>query len=265
MHSTGTRVKRGLYGPNKLEGACIDSVAEKTVIGSQQAEAYSRLTGRKATSDTTPLIFWLGDGERARQGTIEVRIPLPNGLQVAVQVHIVHADITLLIGMEIMCAEGLILEFGAGITTKRGGNWSLPMRKRCGHIFIEWLKRKICYTNGKLRKLHLPFLHTSADRLFRLIKKVITQQACGDLRNTIDNLTKECESCRKFSNRPFRLRAALPLGRIIFNHELAFDLIWLEKNPVLHIVNTHKHFQNDVLIRSKRAEDVWYTFVEGWT
>lgn len=33
---------------------------------------------------------------------------------------------------------------------------------------------------------------------------------------------------------------------------------------VLNIVDTHKNFQNAVTIRSKRDEDVWFAFVEGW-
>lgn len=42
------------------------------------------------------------------------------------------------------------------------------------------------------------------------------------------------------------------------------DLIWLDGAPILHIVDTHTHYQNAVFIRSNRAEDIWYASVEGW-
>lgn len=72
------------------------------------------MTGRKESMDTSPLIFRFGDGEMASKGTAEVRITLPGGQHVDVQVHLVEADIPLLIGMEVLCAECLILDFGAG-------------------------------------------------------------------------------------------------------------------------------------------------------
>lgn len=42
------------------------------------------------------------------------------------------------------------------------------------------------------------------------------------------------------------------------------DLKWVEGNPILNIVDTHKHFQNATVIRSKRAEDLRFAFVECW-
>lgn len=56
----------------------------------------------------------------------------------------------------------------------------------------------------------------------------------------------------------------MPPDKVIFNQELAIDLVWLEKKLVLHIVENHTEFQNAIPISTKRAEDIWYEFVEGW-
>lgn len=70
--------------------------------------------------------------------------------------------------------------------------------------------------------------------------------------------------CRKFSKRQFIFRAAQTPDRSIFNHELPIYLVWLDKKQVLHIADTHKHFQNAVTFRSEQVEDVWFDFLEDW-
>lgn len=51
---------------------------------------------------------------------------------------------------------------------------------------------------------------------------------------------------------------------MILNHELPIDLLLLEKKPVFHVADTHTNFKNAVPIRSIRAEDIWFAFVEVW-
>lgn len=45
---------------------------------------------------------------------------------------------------------------------------------------------------------------------------------------------------------------------------MAIDLLWIDGKPILHIVDTGKHYKNAIEIRSKRTEDIWTAFVEGW-
>lgn len=40
------------------------------------------------------------------------------------------------------------------------------------------------------------------------------------------------------------------------------DLMWLERNPILHVIDTHPHFQNATVFLIKRAENIWTAFVE---
>lgn len=76
------------------------------------------------------------------QGSLEVRIPLPNSQPLEVGFDIVKEDNPLLIGMEVMGAGCLILDFCVRIIRQRGGNCSLPMKKRT----------VICLLNGREEK-----------------------------------------------------------------------------------------------------------------
>lgn len=133
-----------LYGPETFEGACLDSGAEQSVIGSQQAASYTKATGRKTNVTANTLIFRFGDGESESLGVNRVRISLPYGEHVVVSVHVVNSDITLLIGMEVLCSHKLILDFGNAKIRQGEQTWTLPMVKKNGHTFIQWGRIKIC-------------------------------------------------------------------------------------------------------------------------
>ena len=57
-------------------------------------------------------------------------------------------------------------------------------------------------------------------------------------------------------------RALLPPDCMIFNHEFAIDLIWLE-GPILHIVDTHTHFPNAVALKSISTGGILGRFRQG--
>lgn len=38
----------------------------------------------------------------------------------------------------------------------------------------------------------------------------------------------------------------------------------LKGNPLLHIVDTHKRFENAVLLKEESTRDAWDAFVETW-
>lgn len=60
------------------------------------------------------------------------------------------------------------------------------MNKKNGHIFIELGRRRICYTKGEFRRLHLHFFHPSSSILFALVKKESPQESGSDRKRTID-------------------------------------------------------------------------------
>lgn len=40
--------------------------------------------------------------------------------------------------------------------------------------------------------------------------------------------------------------------------------MWLDGGPALHVLGTHKHFHNAVVLRNMTALAIWYSFVECW-
>lgn len=48
------------------------------------------------------------------------------------------------------------------------------------------------------------------------------------------------------------------------NAEVAMDLVWLESNPVLHVIDTYTCYQNAAFIKYTTASGIWRLFVELW-
>lgn len=83
-----------------------------------------------------------------------------------------------------------------------------------------------------------------------------SDQAGGNLINTLKQISKGCETCQSLAMRSIKFRSSIPPDKIIFKHELATDLVLLEGIPTVHVVDTHIHFQSAVHLWSKLADDI---------
>ena len=121
------------------------------------------------------------------------------------------------------------------------------------------------YSQAEIERLHRHFFHPSSKKLYDLLRRSELGQTTENLKGIIDSVSKACTKCQEFSARPFRFRASIPDDEIVYNHELALDLLWLDKKPVLHVVDTHTSFQNAVFIQDKTPEGLWRSFTECWS
>lgn len=143
---------------------------------------------------------------------------MPDGSHIPIIVHVVKSYIPLLVVIEILHEYKLTLDFGQRSISDYKGKWELPMVRKFGHIFMEWKKRRICYTAAELTRLHLHFFHPTADRLFSVVKKLRPEKSGAGFLRTIKDLTEACRSCKTYSKRPFRCCASMPPDKIVFNH-----------------------------------------------
>lgn len=103
--------KHRTIGTN-LKGHALNQRPSYRTSGTNQATAYAKATGRPIKRTTYPVNLELVDGERISKGTVDISIALTNGSHIGLEVHVVSADIPLLIGIEVLQNERIILEFG---------------------------------------------------------------------------------------------------------------------------------------------------------
>lgn len=79
---------------------------------------------------------------------------------------------------------------------------------------------------------------------------------------TLKRFGDACVPFQEMHAPPFRFRASIPEGLLQFNAELAMNLVWLDKKPALHIVDSQTCYQNAAFIRGMSPECLWKLLVE---
>lgn len=100
--------------------------------------------------------------------------------------------------------------------------------------------------------------------MYNLLKCHEADNDTNKIKNKLEDIAKSCDTCRKYYGISFRFRASMPPDQIIFNHELAMDLLLLRNAPVLHDLDTHTMLQNAEFIRGKSANKLWESFLPCW-
>jgi hypothetical protein len=165
-----------------------------------------------------------------------------------VQFHIVPVDTLFLLSLADI--DRLQIEFSnlrnVIVTCTR----EVPVVRRYGHVFLLWnsplqsyltesFNTNPCYlTDVELRRLYRRFRHPSVERLYRVLDR-----AGHDIdKKSLEQLTKYCQFCQKYSKSPGRFRFTLR-DDIEFNYCVIVDIMYISGQPLLYIIDKATRFQ----------------------
>jgi hypothetical protein len=97
--------------------------------------------------------------------------------------------------------------------------------------------------------------HPSVEKLFNLIQRARPEHATKEAREHLASIQQECDTCQRLGPRPLRFQVSIP-DEIIFNRELALDLMYLDGQAVLHIVDLSTRFSSAVFLQDQSTESV---------
>ena len=86
----------------KWHGACLDTEAQSTVIGREQAKAYYNYMGIDMNLESSENRYKLGNSHHKSLGTLPMKIPLGDKRLVVERVDVVKADVPFLVGLDFM-------------------------------------------------------------------------------------------------------------------------------------------------------------------
>lgn len=98
-----------------------------------------------------------------------------------------------------------------------------------------------------------PLPPSRISQIFHTLRCALPNFASDSVRYTIDAFLRACAARKTFRPAPIRFRASIPPKQIISNHELSMDPMWLKSAHILHVINTHKHYENATIPRGKHA------------
>ena len=84
---------------------------------------------------------------------------------------IVRPDVPFLLGLDILDKEGLVANNVMNQLQSLKYNWSLPIERKLGHMFVSWESTSAYFTKPQLIRLHKHFYHPSAENLMELLKR----------------------------------------------------------------------------------------------
>lgn len=214
---------------------------------------YSIKTSRGGT-----LNLQFGIGSTSFYGSIDVQSPVGD-----ITFHVFKADTPFLLGLKDKDRLGLYFNNLENELIKN--NKSFPIIRQFGYPFLVWqdlpkilvsshMTKEVplmqCFlTDQEIRQLHRWFGHSSAYRLFRLLKRSGHEID----HNVIKRLTNHCHFCQTYGKSSGRFKFTLK-DDVEFNHTIFVDVVHIDGNPVLHIVDKQTKFQAARWLKNMTAQ-----------
>lgn len=155
-----------LSSNGKLNDACVDSGAQRTLIGKKHALLHIEKSGVGSSMLQKFHRQHYKFGDRLHQGirALQVDIPVEEDYVICIAADVIDLDVPLLIDLDTLTHLKAIINFSADTMTTTSGIWHLPLRRKLGLVYIEW-PITVYYTEAELRKAHRHFYHPSTDKL----------------------------------------------------------------------------------------------------
>jgi hypothetical protein len=272
---TMSELERLKTNRSRFEGVALDTGAQKSVIGVQQAREYVKMTrplqegsdlargvGLKLLPSRRILKFV--DSRCRSLGSMRIDIPCPNEVM-EVYVDVVALDVPFLIGLDLMDKHRLqFLSVSNELerTAVDGSScWRMLVTRKMGHGYIEWAVENVLYSRSQLVRLHKHLYHPSTGKLLSLLRRATPDLVNVETKSTLEEISKACLACQTYSGSPMHFSIRTP-EHVVFNQELRTDLMFLEdRKPVLHVVDAGTTFQAATFLDGEDANSVWNAFL----
>lgn len=253
-------------------GACLDTGAQTTVIGLNQAKAYCRYMRVKLKTKENSNKYKFGEDQQNSLGSMRIRIPIPDHKMITERVDIVKADVPFLIGLDLLDKYKFYVNNVDNCLCSTKLNLKIPLVRKHGHLYLEWSKNDtIMYTKSELFKLHRNFSHPTSERLLNLLKLARPYENHTETRKIIEDICRNCDTCQRFSVPPVRFKVSLPNeDELVFGDEISIDLMFLDNCSVLHVVDTATRFSAATFLDKhgetygQSVEGIWQALASCW-
>ena len=254
------------YSSNRFQGIMIDTgAAKRSTAGYGQFQALQRDTGIQIDQSTKGKVnIQFGIGTTSSIGSVVIDTPIGQ-----VEFHIVNADTPFLLSLADL--DGLKVYFNNLKDVLVTQNGDVPVVRRFGHPFLLWdttlqsfllesLDSNPCFlTDVELRRLHRRFGHPSISKL-----QAVLQRAGHEVdEEALDQLTRFCKHCQKHGKSPGRFKFTLQ-DDVEFNYCIIVDIMYINGQPLLHIVDQATRFQAGRWLQNISAKHTWDTLRMCW-
>ena len=251
------------------QGACLDTGAQRTVIGLRQAKAYCRYTGTKFRLVSSKNRYRFGNDRQSSLGSLTIQIPFLDSHATIERVDVVNSDVPLLIGLDLLDKYGIFINTITNRLHCPQLQLQTPLVRKNGHVYLEWPKhQRVFFTIPELLRLHRGFSHPATDKLFNLLRMARPYETNQETKHVLDKIKQACDTCQRLGPTPIRFKASIPTeDSVKFGEELSMDLMFLDGKALLHIVDTATRFSAATFLDGdfdQSVEGIWLAFIQAW-
>lgn len=134
-----------------------------------------------------------------------------------------------------------ILDFDGDRLAEKHGNWSIPLTRKKGHLYVEW-PFAMHFIRNELRRMHWHFKRPSPDSLFATIRRAEPLCQRSNLLRDLEQVYRLCEVCQREAPPPNRFRSTLPNPDVVFNNVVCLEIMKIAQRSVLHAVDRATNF-----------------------
>ncbi|CAD6501641.1 BgTH12-01891 [Blumeria graminis f. sp. triticale] len=258
------------YTSETFMGIMIDTGASKrSTAGYGQYNALQKLNNNVLNLnklDKGLVNVQFGIGSTSSIGLIKV-----DSLIRRIEFHVFRADTPFLLCLADM--DKLKTYFNNLTNTLVTPHGIVPVVRRFGHPFMLWdnslsiyisesFNQCPCYLpNIELQQLHHRFVHPSIHRLHRILER----SGHGDFnhRKSLEAITRFCKHCQKYGKLPGQFKFTLKED-VQFNYCIFADVMYIDGNPLLHIIDEGTRFQAGRWLKNMSAKSTWDLLCDCW-
>ena len=191
-------------------------------------------------------------------GTVQVLTPVGTA-----NFHVVDTPTPFLLCLKDMDTLGIYLNNITNQLICQNGK-SIPIFRKWGHPWFFVNKNNkiaagIFLTEAEFCQVHTRFGHLSVNKLHKLLT-----QAGHDIEHkAIKIINKFYHYCQIKGEAPQQFKFILKKD-VDFNYEIIVDIMYLDRKPVLHAVDTAIAFQAGRFLNSMSAKDTWEALRQCW-
>jgi hypothetical protein len=225
-------------------GICVDTGATSSVGGRQQYEEY--LKSVIVPSSARILIrnskrFNFVATSVQSNGMSLIRTPCsPMDAGDAAQpmsfifvMDIVEIDVPLLMGLNVLRESGATVDIAAKVMST--SIWQAPIEFSHGHIFVLPRHGVILFSVSELTSLRRKLADIPASKLKGFLHRARSSDMDSSTRKAIDEISSDCEVCKRSGPTPGCVRSGIPSDNIQFNIKVSLDIFYVDARPVLHV------------------------------
>ncbi len=240
----------------------LDSGCTMSVVGDSLLNSLGEQHDIKFSPSNVKFLFGRDMRTAQQEATLSVTIGgCPHQLKLQViKDQAQEPKLPLLLSRSFMAHIGLVIDFsksqgslrGKSINFKQtsGGHYLLPIQ-------VNTVESAFTSTtiNAELMRVHKQLGHPSTERLLRTLQICTKSQLPSDIRTQLNNIQQNCITCHTHTKPSSHMKSSLPLAND-FNEILAIDIMYLNKTPILKMVDIYTHLTVAHVLQDKSSQAV---------